>query len=43
MSDFCIENNIKNRTQLLRVAAEQKRHGKLDLATSALNRSKKVR
>ena len=42
VSEFCIENNIKNRTQLLSVAAEQKRHGKLDLATFVLNPSKKV-
>ena len=42
VSDFCFENNIKNRTQLLLVAGEQKRHGKLDLATFVLNRSKKV-
>ena len=32
-SDVCIEDNIKNRTQLLLVAAEQKRHGKLDICT----------
>ena len=42
MSDVCIEDKIKNRTQLLLVAAEQKRHDTLDLATFVLNHSKKV-
>ena len=41
-SDFCIEKNIKTRTQLLSVGAEQKRHGKLNLASFVLNHSKKV-
>ena len=42
VSDFCIENSVKNRTQLLPAAEEQKRHGKLDLATVILNGIKKV-
>ena len=41
VSDFCLENNIKNRTQLLSMVEEQQRHGKLDLATFVLNHSKK--
>lgn len=42
VSDFCLENNIKTRTELLSVAFEQKKQGKLDLANFVLNRSKKT-
>jgi len=37
--DFCIKNNIKTRTELLSVALEQKKQGKLDLANFVLNRT----